>query len=80
MVLAKIEGLFSVTPTDDVSIPGYHIGLEPVICWQIRELHLHGNHSKSIELNLKLDGRPFGGKLYSNNIVNVVNLHIIWRG
>jgi hypothetical protein len=45
------------------STPGYCVSLEAVVCWQARELRLHGQaKTQNIKLNLKLDGRPFGGK------------------
>jgi len=72
MIFKKVEDLFSITEIDDETIPGYVVGLESVICWQIRELRLQGKCQKEVQLNLKLDGRPFGGKLEDQFEVQII--------
>lgn len=36
--------------------------LNSVLVWAIREQHLHSYNSGDKEFNIKLDGRPLGGK------------------
>lgn len=43
-------------------VPGFEVNLEKVTGWAIREMHLHGPVPDEVELNLKIDGRPFFGK------------------
>ena len=38
LVFSKVEELFSVKPIENWDIPGYQVALEPVVCWQVREL------------------------------------------
>ena len=40
LVFSKVEELFSVKPIENEDIPGYQVALEPVVCWQVRELRL----------------------------------------
>lgn len=70
LVFDKVESMLKIAPlpsvyveeTDsDIALPGYQVSLEPVICWQVRDLHLQGHSDDKIQLNLKLDGRPFAG-------------------
>ena len=48
---------------EEPDIPGFQVSLEPVVSFLVRELRLHGQLKKEVQLNLKLDGRPFYGKL-----------------
>ncbi|KAK3732232.1 hypothetical protein QZH41_020061 [Actinostola sp. cb2023] len=40
-------------------LKGFQVDLESVLIWLIREQRLHGLDSSEMELNIKLDGRPF---------------------
>jgi len=42
-------------------LKGFQVDLESVLIWLIREQRLHGLDSSEMELNIKLDGRPFWG-------------------
>ena len=42
MIFNKVEDLFAIEQIEDDDIPGYQVGLEAVVCWQQRELRLHG--------------------------------------
>lgn len=43
------------------------VDLASVLVWAIREQRLHSSDTESntMEFNIKLDGRPLGGKIYS---------------
>lgn len=60
MVFEKVRCLLNITQIEDSDLPGYHVSLERIIRI-IRELRLHGQQKKEINLSLKLDGRPFAG-------------------
>ena len=44
-------------------VPGFEVNLESVTSWAIREMRLHCSVPDEIVFNLKIDGRPFFGKL-----------------
>lgn len=67
-IAALRKGLFDVTrslvsierlPSE---VPGYEVNLKNVTIWIIRDMRLHGPVPDEIELDLKIDGRPFFGK------------------
>lgn len=43
-------------------LKGKQVELQNVLVWLIREQRLHGLDHKDVEINIKLDGRPFWGK------------------
>ena len=65
MVFRNVQEMLEITPTEDSDIPGFQVALEPIVQWLIRELRLHGQLKDQdvLHLLLKLDGRPFCGKL-----------------
>ena len=54
--------LMGISPLED-NILGYKVSLEASLVWAIRELRLHQMDSETVELNIKLDGRPLFGML-----------------
>ena len=66
MVFEKVRCLVNITEIEDPDIPGYQVSLESVVTWIIRELRLHGQQKDEIQLNFKLDGRPFFGENISS--------------
>ena len=62
MVFKKVQHLLDIQRIEDPEIPGYQVSLLSVVAWQLRELRLHGNSNRQLQLNLRLDGRPFFGK------------------
>ena len=67
-VVKKTMGIRSLSP--DLSIPGFQVDLISVVVWALREMRLHCPDKTELELNLKLDGRPFWGIIFSK--VNIV--------
>ena len=59
-----IHASFKIRKIADLS--GYEVDLENVVAWIIREAQLYNPDLKlrEIEMNIKLDGRPFWGKYY----------------
>jgi len=58
VILRKTLGLCE-TPKP---LKGRQVALQNVLVWMIREQRLHGLDQKDVEINIKLDGRPFWGK------------------
>ena len=56
-----VEELLQISPLGN-DIVGFKISLEASLIWTIREMRLHQTDGgDSIELNIKLDGRPLFG-------------------
>ena len=45
-------------------LEGRQVELQNVLTWLIREQRLHGLDEEEVEINIKLDGRPFWGKRF----------------
>lgn len=63
MVFGKVNTLLDIKKIENSDIPGYRVSLASVVTWLIRERRLHGNQKTKVQLCLKLDGRPFFGKI-----------------
>jgi len=61
VVFTVVKRTFGVKPLSDRLI-GSQVDLASVIVWIIREQRLHKVDKEVVELNIKLDGRPFWGK------------------
>ena len=62
MVFSKAEHLLDDHRFIDNDIPGYQVFLPLVVTWQLQELSWHDkDKEKHIQINLRLDGRSFGG-------------------
>lgn len=59
MVVKETMGIKSLP--SDVKIHGYQVDLVSVVVWAVREMRMHCPNKSKLELNLKLDGRPFWG-------------------
>lgn len=58
----KVEHLLDDQIFVDNDIPGYQVFLPLVVTWQLQELSWHEEaKEKHIQINLRLDGRSFGG-------------------
>ena len=63
MVFEKVGLLMDIKEIENRDIPGYKVSLASALTWLIREQRLHGLHKKEVQLSLKLDDRPFFGKI-----------------
>ena len=60
----------------DTTFDAYGVDLAMVVIWGIGEQNLHEvDVGKSVEFNIKIDGRPLGGKLAANplGIIHSIN-------
>ncbi|XP_022793059.1 uncharacterized protein LOC111332064 [Stylophora pistillata] len=46
----------------DTNFDAYAVDLSMVLTWAIREQRLHGSDQEDMEFNIKIDGRPLGGR------------------
>lgn len=74
MVFAIVRRTFGVQSLPQDYLIGSQVNLASVIVWIIREQRLHKVDKEEVELNIKLDGRPFWGK----NILAIVGLNYIF--
>lgn len=58
MTFNNIKGTLNLKKTPK-PLKGRQVELCNVMVWLIRELRLHGLDEREIEINIKLDGRPF---------------------
>lgn len=64
MVFHRVRELFNIQKIP-AAVVGYQVDLEAVAVWCGRDMHLHGQApTDKIVFNLKLDGRPFFGKIF----------------
>ena len=59
LVFQITEELMDIRTIPDADIPGYQVSLSSIVVWLARQLQLHGKLENHLQLNLKLDGRPF---------------------
>lgn len=72
MVFSKVQSLLNIERLEDPDIPGYQVSLHSVVAWQLRELRLHGKLKNELQVNLKLDGRPFFGRNINYLVCSVI--------
>jgi len=51
-----------IRPLSDGAPRGYQVSLSAAVVWAARETRLHNPDQQTLEVNLKLDGRPFFGR------------------
>ena len=51
-----------VRPLPDGAPIGFQVSLSAAVAWAARETRLHQPDQEMLEVNLKLDGRPFFGR------------------
>jgi hypothetical protein len=43
-------------------LKGFKVDLNSAVAWTLREMRLHDPNNTEMELNIKIDGRPFAGE------------------
>ena len=51
-----------IRPLPDGAPSGFQVSLSAAVAWAAREIRLHNPDQHTLEVNLKLDGRPFFGR------------------
>ena len=65
MTFAIVSKAFGIQPLLQEHLSGYRADLSQVLVWAIREARLHQSVSDTLVFNLKLDGRPLAGTIFS---------------
>lgn len=68
MVFSKAENLLDDHRYIDNDIPGYQVFLPLVVTWQLH----NKDNEKHIQINLRLDGRSFGGNFLLSLLCKVL--------
>jgi len=61
MIFTVVKKAMGISLFPDGAPRGYQVNLSAAVAWAAREVRLHQHDQQSLELNLKLDGRPFFG-------------------
>ena len=60
-IFQVVKKAMGIGPLPDGAPRGYQVNLSAAVTWAARETRLHQPDQQTLELNLKLDGRPFFG-------------------
>ena len=72
-MFSKAENLLDDHRYIDDDILGYQVFLPLVVTWQLQELSWHNkDKEKHIQINLRLDGRSFGGNFLLSLLCKVL--------
>lgn len=61
MIFSVVKKAMGIGPLPDGAPKRFQINLSAAVAWAAREARLHQPEQETLELNLKLDGRPFFG-------------------
>ena len=67
MIFGVVKKALGIRPLPDGGPHGYLVNLSSAVAWAAREARLHDPDNEDLDVNLKLDGRPFCG-MFDNNI------------
>ena len=74
LVFTIVKDCLGINPLPlDYDILGAQADLRPVLEWMSRGMRLHQVDSDTMEVNLKLDGRPFWGNFY-DQVYQYINI------
>ena len=76
MIFSIAKQSLGIDKLVECDIPGEQVNLRPVVEWMLREIRLHRADTDSIEVNLKLDGRPFWGNCIIKLIKKIMLIQI----
>lgn len=65
MIFAVIRRAMGIRRLPDGTPCGFQVNLSAAEAWAARETRLHDPDKKTLDINLKLDGRPFAGMFLS---------------
>jgi len=66
MIFGVIKKAMGIRPLPDGAPRGFQVNLSAAVAWAAREARLHHPDKQTLEVNLKLDGRPFFG-MFNNS-------------
>lgn len=62
MIFGVVRKTMGIRPLPDGAPRGFHVNLSAAVAWAARETRLHQPDQQTLEVDLKLDGRPFFGR------------------
>lgn len=62
MIFGVIKKAMGISPLPDGAPRGIQVNLSAAVAWAAREARLHDPDKDNLDVNLKLDGRPFYGR------------------
>ena len=62
MVFGIVRNAMGIRPLPEGAPRGFQVSLSAAVAWAARETRLHQPQKNTLEVNLKLDGRPFFGR------------------
>ena len=66
MIFGVIKKAMGIGPLPDGAPRGFQVNLSAAVAWAAREARLHDPDKDNLDVNLKLDGRPFYGRVDNN--------------
>ena len=61
-IFGIVKKALDIRPLPNGAPQGHQVSLSAAVAWAARETRLHHPDQQTLELNLKLDGRPFFGR------------------
>lgn len=74
MVFGVVKKALGVSPLPDGAPHGYQVNLSAAVAWAAREARLQDPDKEDLDVNLKLDGRPFCGR-FDNNFGSCIKIY-----
>ena len=66
MVFGVVKKALGISPLPDGALHGYQVNLSAAVAWAAREARLQDPDKEDLDVNLKLDRRPFCGRFDDN--------------
>lgn len=74
MVFGVVKKALGISPLPDGAPHGYQVNLSAAVAWAAREARLQDPDKEDLDVNLKLDGRPFCGR-FDNNFGSCIKIY-----
>lgn len=74
MVFGVVKKALGISPLPDGAPHGYQVNLSAAVAWAAREARLQDPDKEDLDVNLKLDGRPFCGR-FDNNFGSCIKVY-----
>lgn len=75
MIFGIVRKALHIRPLPNGAPQGHQVSLSTAVAWAARETRLHHPDQQTLELNLKLDGRPFFGRQQVMIGIVPINVH-----
>ena len=62
LIFSIVRKTLRIQKINDANFEAWDVNLSSVLVWAIREQRLYSQDTDNMEFNIKLDGRPLGGR------------------